>query len=80
MAGDPLCISILLGIGLDGLSMNARAIPLIKKMVRSIPMEQARADLEEIMRLNTANEVRAYLLQQTREMFPELEEKGYLLD
>jgi len=80
MAGDPLCTSILLAIGLDGLSMNARAIPLIKKMVRTIPMEQARADLEEIMRLNTASEVRTYLLRRTRQMFPELEERGYLLD
>ncbi len=80
MAGDPLCISILLGIGLDGLSMNARAIPLIKKMVRAIPMEQARSDLENIMLLNTAKEVRAYILESTRRMFPELEERGYLLD
>jgi phosphotransferase system enzyme I (PtsI) len=80
MAGDPLCISILLGIGIDGLSMNARAIPLIKKMIRTIPMEQARADLEKIMLLNTAKEVRTYILQRTRKIFPELEEKGYLLN
>jgi len=80
MAGDPLCISILLGIGLDGLSMNARAIPLVKKMVRAIPMEQARAELEDIMLLKTAREVRAYILERTRQMFPELEEKGYLLN
>jgi len=80
MAGDPLCVSILLGIGLDGLSMNARAIPLIKKLIRAIPMKEAKADLERIMQLNTAREVRTYLLHRTREMFPELEEKGYLLD
>jgi len=80
MAGDPLCISILLGIGLDGLSMNARAIPLIKKMIRAIPMEQARSDLARIMLLNTAKEVRTHILQQTRKIFPELEEKGYLLN
>lgn len=80
MAGDPLCISILLGIGLDGLSMNARAIPLIKKMIRAIPMEQARSDLAKIMLLNTAKEVRTYILKQTRKIFPELEEKGYLLN
>jgi len=80
MAGDPLCVSILLGVGLDGLSMNARAIPLIKKLIRAIPIRQAKADLKRIMRLNTANEVRTYLLKRTREMFPELEEKGYLLN
>ncbi len=80
MAGDPLCVSILLGIGIDGLSMNARAIPLIKKMIRAIPMEQARAELEQVIVLNTAKEVRAFILERTRKMFPELEEKGYLLN
>jgi len=80
MAGDPLCVSILLGIGIDRLSMNARSIPLIKKMVRAIPMEQARTDLKKIMALNTAKEVRAYILAGTKRMFPELEEKGYLLE
>ena len=80
MAGDPLCVSILLGIGIDRLSMNARAIPLIKKMVRAIPLKQAKADLKKIMALNTAKEVRAYILEGTKRMFPELEEKGYLLD
>ena len=80
MAGDPLCVSILLGIGIDRFSMNARAIPLIKKMVRAIPMKQAKADLKKIMALNTAKEVRAYILEGTKRMFPELEEKGYLLD
>lgn len=80
MAGDPLCVSILLGIGIDRLSMNARAIPLIKKMVRAIPLERAKADLKKIMALNTAKEVRAYILEGTKRMFPELEEKGYLLD
>ncbi|MBL7171363.1 MAG: phosphoenolpyruvate--protein phosphotransferase [Desulfobacteraceae bacterium] len=80
MAGDPLCVFILLGIGLDGLSMNARSIPLIKKIVRATSMEQAKIDLENIMKLNTANEVRAYILALTRHMFPELEEKGYLLN
>jgi len=32
------------------------------------------------MALNTAKEVRAYILDGTKRMFPELEEKGYLLD
>ena len=46
----------------------------------NLEAEKARADLEDIMHLNTAKEVRSYILKSTREMFPELEEKGYLLD
>ena len=78
MAGDPLCVPILLGLGLDGLSMNARSIPLIKKIVRAMPMTQAQDDLKEIMRLNTADAVQQYLFKRTGGMFPELREKGYL--
>ena len=78
MAGDPLCVPILLGLGLDALSMNARSIPLIKKIVRAMPMSQARDDLKEVMGLHTAEAVQQYLSERTGGMFPELREKGYL--
>jgi len=80
MAGDPLCISILLGMGLDALSMNARAIPLIKHMVRRYTMEQARLDFEKAISLRTANEVSAYIQERTEKLFPELRERGYISD
>ncbi|MDZ7698355.1 MAG: phosphoenolpyruvate--protein phosphotransferase [Deltaproteobacteria bacterium] len=80
MAGDPLCISILLGMGLDALSMNARAIPLIKHMVRRYTMEQARLDFEKAISLRTASEVSAYIQERTEKLFPELREQGYLSD
>ncbi|MBW2143244.1 MAG: phosphoenolpyruvate--protein phosphotransferase [Deltaproteobacteria bacterium] len=78
MAGDPLCLPFLLGLGLEELSMNARAIPLIKNVVRSITIEEARADFENMMKLNTAREVRAYAIEWTKRLAPELGEKGYL--
>ncbi|MEK6195121.1 MAG: phosphoenolpyruvate--protein phosphotransferase, partial [Deltaproteobacteria bacterium] len=78
MAGDPLCTSFLLGLGLDNFSMNARAIPLIKTVVRSITLEEARDDFENIMALDTANEVRDYALERTKRLIPELGAKGYV--
>ncbi len=78
MAGDPLCIPLLLGLGLDELSMNARVIPLIKSVIRSITMEEARTDFMNVMRFNTAKEVRAYALDRAKSLVPELGEKGYL--
>jgi phosphotransferase system enzyme I (PtsI) len=78
MAGDPLCVSILLGLGIEDLSMNPRAVPLIKTIIRSISMEEARRDFENAIRGNTADEVRAYILDRMRSRVPELEEKGYL--
>jgi len=77
MAGDPLCIPILLGLGFDELSMNARSIPFIKKLIREISMEEARIDFENILRLNTAKEIRGYIVNRMKPLIPELEGKGY---
>ena len=78
MAGDPLCVPILLGLGIGELSMNARAIPLVKKLIRSISLKEAQEDFETVTGLSTASEVRAYILERMKKLLPELDEKGYL--
>ena len=75
MGGDPLCVPILLGLGLEELSMNPSSIPLIKKVIRSMSMRETVDDCDKIMRLNTAREVRAYILDLMKALIPELEDK-----
>jgi phosphotransferase system enzyme I (PtsI) len=41
MAGDPLYAAILLGLGFQYLSMNVASIPWVKKVVRSVRMQDA---------------------------------------
>ncbi|KPK26044.1 MAG: phosphoenolpyruvate-protein phosphotransferase [Nitrospira bacterium SG8_3] len=79
MAGDPLCAFILVGLGLDELSMNAQSIPMIKKIIRSISMKEAQADLEHIMQLETAKEVRKFIVKRMKPLISELDEKGYYI-
>jgi phosphotransferase system enzyme I (PtsI) len=79
MAGDPLCVFILVGLGLDELSMNAQSIPMIKKIIRSISMKEAQADLEHIMQLETAKEVRKFIVKKMKPLISELDEKGYYI-
>ncbi len=79
MAGDPLCVFILVGLGLDELSMNAQSIPMIKQIIRSISMEEARVDMEHIMQLETANEVRKFIVRRMKPLISELDEKGYYI-
>lgn len=79
MAGDPLCVFILVGLGLDELSMNAQSIPIIKKIIRSISMKEAQADLEHIMQLETAKEVRKFIVKKMKPLILELDEKGYYI-
>jgi phosphotransferase system enzyme I (PtsI) len=76
MAGDPLCVPCLTGLGIEELSVNARTVPLIKNIIRSISFEEVRADVENIMRLSTAKEVRAYILDRMKSLGPAVEEGG----
>ena len=42
LAGEPLAIPILLGLGVDELSMNAPAIPRAKQIIRGLSMSECR--------------------------------------
>jgi phosphotransferase system enzyme I (PtsI) len=60
MAGDPLCIPILIGLGLDELSVASFSIPKVKKIVRSVSCTEAKKIARKALGLNTANEVRNF--------------------
>jgi phosphotransferase system enzyme I (PtsI) len=76
MAGDPFCTALLLGIGIDELSLNAGSIPLIKKMIRSISKGDAEKDLQSILRLTTSKEVREFMEGKTERLLPEINKNG----
>lgn len=61
MAGDPLATPLLVGLGLTELSMNSRAVPGVKAIVRRLRRDRAAAWAEEALKLPTAGEVRRYL-------------------
>lgn len=79
MAGDPFCASLLLAIGIDELSMNAWAIPLLKKVIRSISKKDAEADLEVIMGLKTAKEIQYFNKKQMEHLIQDLKEKDFYI-
>lgn len=71
MAGDPLCTLILVGMGLDELSMNASSLPVVKKIIRSVRYQQA-ADLAYCtMTLFSAAEIEEYVGREMGRLFPE---------
>jgi phosphotransferase system enzyme I (PtsI) len=57
MAADPLHTPLLLGMGLDELSMNPQSIPMVKNMVRSLDAQDTGRIVEEIMRKVSTQEV-----------------------
>jgi phosphotransferase system enzyme I (PtsP) len=61
MAGQPAAAVLLLGMGIDSLSMNAASLPRVKWVIRSFSQEQARVLLDEALSLETAPEVRRFI-------------------
>lgn len=78
MAGDPLCVPILLGLGVEKLSTNPRSVPLVKNVIQNISLEDVRNDFQKVLGLSTAEEVHAYILKQMKVTVPALQKWGYL--
>jgi phosphoenolpyruvate-protein phosphotransferase (PTS system enzyme I) len=61
LAGDPLALPILLGLGLDEFSMNPPAIPRAKQIMRGLNGCECDKLAEEILTFESAEEVKAYV-------------------
>jgi phosphotransferase system enzyme I (PtsI) len=57
MAGDPLHVPVLLGLGFNELSMNPKSIPVIKSMIRSMNVSETKIFMEMALKQNTAGDV-----------------------
>jgi len=61
MASDPLCTLVLVGLGLDDLSMGPFFVPVVKRIIRSIPYGSARTIARDVLAMSTVKEVKGYL-------------------
>jgi len=66
MASDPLLAYLLLGMGIDELSMSAAGILPIKKMIRSVKIQDAQRTAYESLQLATGQEVEEFASAQLR--------------
>ncbi len=71
MAGDPVNIPVLLGMGLDEFSMNALSVPMVKKLIRAVSTDECRDLTETALEMHDAREIRAFLEDWIRERFPD---------
>jgi len=71
MAGEPAFTLMLLGLGLDELSMNPLAIPRVKKIIRNSTLEEAKALLKESMKFNTASKIEDFVRNYMNNRFPD---------
>ncbi len=74
MAGEPTYALVLLGLGIDELSMAPASIPVLRRMVRAATLERAQEMLRHAMSLTTADEIEHYVRGVMLERF------GHILD
>jgi phosphotransferase system enzyme I (PtsI) len=72
MSGEPIYTMLLLGMGLRQLSVTPHNIPEIKKIIRSVTIEEANEVAREALQLETARDVNNYLRDKTRRVLPEV--------
>ena len=61
MAGDPAGAVLLMGMGVDSLSMSMGNLPKIKWVIRSVDSKLAQAVFHEALRKEDAQEIRSYV-------------------
>lgn len=61
MAGDPLAAAVLVGLGVNKLSMGLPSVARIKKLLSGLTMEKARELADKARILSTSREVEDYL-------------------
>lgn len=67
MAGDPLYTEVLIGLGVTALSMSSVSLPLVRAEIASIDYQEARALGEQVMKLGSAEEIKALIGSRYRE-------------
>lgn len=77
MAGEPRYVPVLLGLGLDEISMNPYSIPRAKKAIRGLDHGYCRELLGEIMKKDSPGEAEAMLEDEMMRLFPEDFVKGH---
>ncbi len=71
MAGEPLYAYVLLGFGIDELSMNATSIPRVKRILRQSVAFEAREFAGGLLAHATADEIAEILIRRLKDLFPE---------
>ncbi|MBI2963930.1 MAG: phosphoenolpyruvate--protein phosphotransferase [Deltaproteobacteria bacterium] len=61
MAADPVCALVLIGLGIDQLSMGSFFIPSIKRLIRSVDYATAREMAGKVLEMSSAQEIKGYL-------------------
>jgi len=70
MAGDPMNIPVLVGMGLTNFSMNSASIPEVKRLIRLLDTKKAKKTVKKIMTLSCVQEISDFISEEYKDLFP----------
>ncbi len=71
MAGRPIYVMLLLGLGLRSLSLTPAAVPEIKRVCRGVTMDACRQVAQRALQLEHARDIKNYLKEELKKIFPD---------
>lgn len=71
MAGDPLYLHVLLGLGLDEISMNLPALPYARHLIRSSSLKDARQLTRDVLKMTDSESIGRKVRRHMAEKFPD---------
>jgi phosphotransferase system enzyme I (PtsI) len=72
MAGDPRATMLLVGMGIDELSVIPNVLPEIKKIILSIKHSEAKKVAAKVLEMATEPEIRQYLASVMKDRLPDI--------
>jgi phosphotransferase system enzyme I (PtsI) len=71
MAGDPLYLHVLMGLGLDEISMNLPALPYARHLVRASRLKDARQLARDVLKITDSESIGRMVREHMAEKFPD---------
>lgn len=72
MSGVPHYTMLLMGLGLRQLSVSPAALPEIKKVIRSVRMEQCEAVARRVLSMENARDIKSYVKEELKKAVPRM--------
>ncbi|MBN2586716.1 MAG: phosphoenolpyruvate--protein phosphotransferase [Candidatus Fermentibacteraceae bacterium] len=72
MASDPLAIPLLIGFGINELSVPITLIPDVKEMLKAIRMNEVRELAAESLMMESGEQIRSFILKYVESRYPEI--------
>lgn len=72
MAGNPLMVPLLIGLGVDEFSVSSSLVPVVKDVVRKLKFSEAEALADSVLRLESASDITEQCRKLVGQLAPEV--------